>query len=252
METIFATTLLIIFGGCIGSFASMLMYRLPRDDRSMNIISPRSFCPRCKVQLKMYQLIPFFGYLLNKGKCASCKQKIEVIYLLNEILSASLIVFLVNALGLYSPFTWAIFCILIILYIQAMMDFNTLLLSQPLSVLLIIMGLGLNFGFEIFAIPLNSILGLIFGYGLLFSLNLGYRMIRHADGIGSGDFLLLGGIGSIFGASAIGPILLLASSITLMVYYLKVRDGALELPLGFGLGLGGILYCVTYITSLMP
>ena len=77
-----------------------------------------------------------------------------------------------------------------------------------------------------------------------------HKMIRGVNGIGSGDFLLLGGIGSIFGASSIGPILLLASSLTLMIYFLKKKSRSSELPLGFGLGLGAILYCVTYVSIL--
>ena len=78
-----------------------------------------------------------------------------------------------------------------ILYVQALMDFKTLLLSQPLSFLLILIGLVANLGFEIFAVPLDALLGLLFGYGLLFSINMLYKMLRSQDGIGSGDFLLL-------------------------------------------------------------
>ena len=71
-------------------------------------------------------------------------------------------------------------------------------------------------------------------------------MVRSIDGIGSGDFLLLGGIGSVFGASALGPILLIGSSITLCLYlFNKNKDK--ELPLGFGLGLAGIVYCLMFI-----
>ena len=47
-------------------------------------------------------------------------------------------------------------------------------------------------------------------------------------------------------ASAIGPILLIGSSITLCLYlFNKNKDK--ELPLGFGLGLAGIVYCLMFI-----
>ena len=69
-------------------------------------------------------------------------------------------------------------------------------------------------------------------------------MIRSKNGIGSGDFLLLGGIGSILGASAIGPILLIGSSITLCLYAVN-KDK--ELPLGFGLAIGAIFYCFLFL-----
>jgi prepilin signal peptidase PulO-like enzyme (type II secretory pathway) len=72
-------------------------------------------------------------------------------------------------------------------------------------------------------------------------------MIRGIDGIGSGDFMLLGSLGALFGASVIGPILLVGSSITLSLYAIK-KDDMKELPLGFGLGLAGIFYCLIFIS----
>jgi len=247
MEIILINALLIITGGCIGSFASMLIYRLPRLNETITIFSPRSFCRHCKIQLQIKNLIPFFSFLSSKGKCFNCMEKIDTTYLINEVFITILTLFIINTLGLLNPFSWLLLLILVILYIQAMMDFETLLLSEPLSIGLIFLGLFLNLGFKFFTVPLDSILGLIFGYGLLYSLNLLHRIIRNIDGIGSGDFLLLGAIGATFGASSIGPILLLGSSITLLVYFIKSKDESLQLPLGFGLGLSGVFYCSAFV-----
>ncbi len=123
-----------------------------------------------------------------------------------------------------------------ILYVQALMDFKTLLLSQPLSFLLILIGLVVNLGFEIFAVPLDALLGLLFGYGLLFSINMLYKMLRSQDGIGSGDFLLLSGIGSILGASAIGPILLLGLKSNNLYIYDQQRSKDQRITPGIWLG----------------
>ena len=248
MEIFLENLLFIILGGCIGSFVSMLIYRLPNPETSINIMSPRSFCPTCKTQLSLSQLIPFFGYLANKGKCSKCNKQIDGSYLFNEIFTAALLIYLINLLGLLSPMTWLIFSIVVILYVQALMDLKTLLLSQPLSFLLIFIGLVANLGFQIFAVPLDALLGIIFGYGLLFSINMLYKMLRSHDGIGSGDFLLLSGIGSILGASAIGPILLLGSSLTICIYVISKDPKIKELPLGFGLGFGSILYLLMLVT----
>jgi len=235
-------------GGCIGSFLSMLIYRLPHPNSSINILSPRSFCPNCKSSLSPADLIPFFGYLANAGRCSHCNLRIDISYLLNEIFAAVLLVALINLFGFGDLVTWLIFSIVIILYTQAMMDLKTLLLSQPLSFLLIAIGLVANLGFEFFAVPINSLLGLIFGYGLLFSVNLLYKILRSRDGIGAGDFMLLGGIGAIFGASSIGPILLLASSLTICTYLINKDSETDELPLGFGLGFGAIIYLIIFIS----
>jgi leader peptidase (prepilin peptidase)/N-methyltransferase len=244
MELVLTNLLLIALGGCLGSFVSLLIYRLPLEDNEINILKPRSFCPQCKVQLSIIQLIPFIGYLYSRGICLTCNAKINRLYLINELIIAAFILFIFNKLALAHLSSWLIVLIIISLYIQSIIDLKTLHLFQPISTILILSGLMLNVSVEFFTVPLDSFLGLIFGYGILFCINEVYKMIRSKDGIGSGDFLLLGGIGSIFGASAIGPILLIGSSITLCLYAIN-KDK--ELPLGFGVAIGAIFYCFLFL-----
>ena len=244
MELVLTNLLLIALGGCLGSFASLLIYRLPLEDSKINILKPRSFCPQCKSQLSIIQLIPFIGYLYSRGICLACNAKINRLYLFNELIITAFILFIFSKLALANLSSWLIVLIIISLYIQSIIDLQTLHLFQPISAILILSGLILNISVEFFTVPLDSFLGLIFGYGILFCINEVYKMIRSKDGIGSGDFLLLGGIGSIFGASAIGPILLIGSSITLCLYAIN-KDK--ELPLGFGLAIGAIFYCFLFL-----
>jgi prepilin signal peptidase PulO-like enzyme (type II secretory pathway) len=244
MELVLTNLLLIAFGGCLGSFASLLIYRLPLEDNEINILKPRSFCPHCKSQLSIIQLIPFMGYLYSRGICLACNAKINRLYIFNELIITAFILFIFSKLALANLSSWLIVLIIISLYIQSIIDLQTLHLFQPISAILILSGLILNISVEFFTVPLDSFLGLIFGYGILFCINEVYKMIRSKDGIGSGDFLLLGGIGSIFGASAIGPILLIGSSITLCLYAIN-KDK--ELPLGFGLAIGAIFYCFLFL-----
>jgi prepilin signal peptidase PulO-like enzyme (type II secretory pathway) len=244
MELVLTNLLLIALGGCLGSFASLLIYRLPLEDNEINIFKPRSFCPHCKSQLSIIQLIPFMGYLYSRGICLACNAKINRLYLFNELIITAFILFIFSKLPLANLSSWLIVLIIISLYIQSIIDLQTLHLFQPISAILILSGLILNISVEFFTVPLDSFLGLIFGYGILFCINEVYKMIRSKDGIGSGDFLLLGGIGSIFGASAIGPILLIGSSITLCLYAIN-KDK--ELPLGFGLAIGAIFYCFLFL-----
>src|SRR5210317_11884 len=246
MELVLTNLLLIALGGCLGSFASLLIYRLPLEDNEINILKPRSFCPHCKSQLSIIQLIPFMGYLYSRGICLTCNAKINRLYIFNELIITAFILFIFSKLALANISSWLIVLIIISLYIQSIIDLQTLHLFQPISAILILSGLILNISLEFFTVPLDSLLGLIFGYGLLFCINEVYKIIRSRDGIGSGDFLLLGGIGSIFGASAIGPILLIGSCITLLLYSVS-KDKDQELPLGFGLGIGAIFYCLLFL-----
>ena len=246
MELIFTYFFLVIFGGCLGSFTSMLIHRLPIDDHLISLSKPRSFCPQCKASLDFFQLIPFVSFLASKGKCLKCNAKIRINYLINEIVFAAFILFIFHTMDFSSLITWVIVLIFMSLYVQSMMDMETLLLSQPISIFLIIAGLGLNTFVAFFTLPIDALLGLIFGYGILFCINQLHKIIRSTDGIGSGDFLLLGGIGSVFGASSIGPILLMGSSITLGLYFLKKKKEK-QLPLGFGIGTGAIFYCLMFL-----
>ena len=246
MELIFTYFFLVIFGGCLGSFTSMLIHRLPIDDHLISLSKPRSFCPQCKATLDFFQLIPFVSFLISKGKCSKCNVKIRINYLINEIVFAALILFIFHTMDFSSLITWVIVLIFMSLYIQSMMDMETLLLSQPISIFLIIAGLSLNTFVAFFTLPIDALLGLIFGYGILFCINQLHKIIRSTDGIGSGDFLLLGGIGSVFGASSIGPILLMGSSITLGLYFLKKKKEK-QLPLGFGIGIGATFYCLMFL-----
>ncbi len=59
----------VLTGLILGSFATMLSYRLPRR---ISIIWPRSYCPVCKAQLPPRELIPLLSFAAQGGKCRSC------------------------------------------------------------------------------------------------------------------------------------------------------------------------------------
>lgn len=70
------------FGLIFGSFITCISFRIPRG---ISFVKGRSFCPTCKTYLHWYHNIPVLSYLLLKGKCASCRQKISPRYPLIEL-----------------------------------------------------------------------------------------------------------------------------------------------------------------------
>lgn len=78
-----------VFGGIMGSFITMLAYRVPRR---LSIIAPRSHCPSCRTQLQAQDLVPLFSYVMNKGQCRHCKAAIGVRYLMIEMACVVLVV----------------------------------------------------------------------------------------------------------------------------------------------------------------
>ena len=73
---------IILVGLCIASFIGSLSYRVPRG---ISIVAPRSFCVHCNTTIKPYDLIPFFSYIILRGRCRSCKKKIAFKYFAAEI-----------------------------------------------------------------------------------------------------------------------------------------------------------------------
>ena len=79
---------LFAFGGCVGSFLNVVIYRMPRG---MSIAWPGSHCPGCGVAIKWYDNIPILSWLVLRAKCRSCGTRISARYVLIELLTAVLV-----------------------------------------------------------------------------------------------------------------------------------------------------------------
>lgn len=76
-----------IFGAVMGSFLNVVAVRLSKEE---SILWPGSHCDVCNHKLKWYENIPIISYLLQKGKCRSCKAIIPISSLLIEIITGVL------------------------------------------------------------------------------------------------------------------------------------------------------------------
>ncbi len=82
--------LIFLYGIVIGSFLNVVIIRVPRKE---SIVKVRSHCENCGYQLKWFDLIPIFSYLVLGGKCRKCKTKISAQHLVLEVLNGILYVF---------------------------------------------------------------------------------------------------------------------------------------------------------------
>jgi leader peptidase (prepilin peptidase)/N-methyltransferase len=103
-----STLLALLLGLTFGSFASVLVARVPLRDS----LAGRSRCPKCKHQLTTWQNIPVFSYLLLRGRCRFCQEKISPLYLALELTSGFLFV-----IGLYIAPNWSFLALWIVLTI---------------------------------------------------------------------------------------------------------------------------------------
>lgn len=75
-----------IFGLIIGSFLNVVVLRMNTGKG----IGGRSMCFSCRKALKWYELIPVVSYVIQGGKCRSCRSHISLQYPLVELSTALL------------------------------------------------------------------------------------------------------------------------------------------------------------------
>ncbi|MCD7032912.1 prepilin peptidase [Metabacillus sp. GX 13764] len=85
--SLFIHTYLFILGAALGSFFNVVGLRVPQNQ---SIVSPGSSCPVCGHRIKPLELVPIFSYIVQKGKCKSCKTSISPIYPVMELITAIL------------------------------------------------------------------------------------------------------------------------------------------------------------------
>jgi len=77
------------FGLVVGSFMTVAVYRLPKGE---SVVRPRSRCPGCGAEIGARDNIPVLSWLLLRGKCRRCGERISAEYPLLELATAGLVV----------------------------------------------------------------------------------------------------------------------------------------------------------------
>ena len=100
MPYLFLPLSIFLFGLIIGSFLNCVIYRfalqsfaeqnLGGQEKEKGFTKGRSYCPNCKHKLAFWDLIPILSFVILRGKCRYCQQKISLQYPLVEITTAIL------------------------------------------------------------------------------------------------------------------------------------------------------------------
>ena len=234
-------------GGLWGSFANVCIYRLPRDK---GVVAGRSYCPKCKTQISWYDNIPILSYLFIQGKCRKCKKKISIQYLLVELLS--ILSFVVAYFFYGITVSTLLFIILALSFIIIFfIDLKHYIIPNSLTFPLMFIGFVKSFDpnlNELFPNYINSLIGGVFGYGIIWVIIFMYKVLRNKEGMGLGDAKLLSAIGFWFGWIAI-PIVIFSSSIVALIAVLpslikKSKNMSSQIPFGPFIILGCILYII--------
>ena len=209
------------FGACVASFLNVVAWRVPRGE---SIVSPPSHCPKCGAAIRWCQNVPILSWLALRGRCASCREPISPRYVVVELLGG--VLFLAAFLQLRdadfaSPLvvlrlavTWTWIALMIV---GSMIDFDHKLLPDFVTVGGMVLGvlyhgvlsLALFFNPPAHSIIrlfdysiIHSLLGLAFGFGLLWLIRFFGSKAFGREAMGMGDVFLMGAVGALFGPVA--------------------------------------------------
>jgi leader peptidase (prepilin peptidase)/N-methyltransferase len=206
----------------------------------LSLSKPRSRCPSCGHQLRWTENIPLLSWAWLRARCSACASPISIRYPAVELLTAAL--FAAVALRFGATAASAVYCLVVAMLIAAaLIDFDTTLLPDDLTLPLI--GLGLIAAWLQWT-PVSladASLGALFGYLSLWSVSRTYRLVRRVEGMAEGDFKLLAGLGAVLGWQMLLAIILLASAVgsAVGIYMIAGRGHQREVPIPFGPYLAG-------------
>jgi len=233
--------------GCIwGSFSNVCIYRLPADK---SVIFTRSFCPSCQKTIKWFDNIPLISFLLLKRKCRNCDYKISYQYFIVEIITAIsfTIIYYFYGISITSLLLVILSVFFVIIFFIDLKHFiipNSL--TFPLMFIGFIKSFDPNLDNSLFPNYINSLIGGVIGYLIIWLIIFVYKKIRNKEGMGLGDAKLLSAIGFWFGWVSIPFVLFLSSIIALGLslpsLINKSKNLSSQIPFGPYIILGITLY----------
>ncbi len=254
---IFQDLFVFLLGSCFGSFANVIIYRLPLNK---SLLTP-SHCVVCNKKVPWHKNIPLFGYFFAKGKCGNCNSKFSIRYPLVEFIMACL------WLGIFYnySFSWNTIEYLILsfgLVVCSFIDLDHMILPDEFTLGGIVVGFVFSF-LNPERQVIDSIIGILFGGGIFFLVGYIYHLFTGREGLGGGDVKLLAWLGSILSWQAI-PFIILTSSVlgSIVGIYISRNDKEklkAVIPFGPFIALAALLYIfglksvgIAYINLFFP
>ncbi len=245
-------------GLIVGSFLNVVILRLPKmmeqgwqrdccevldqpapDQEPISLSHPGSHCPGCGAAIKPWQNIPVISWLMLRGRCAQCGMGISVRYPAVELITGVLSGLVAWQFGFGIEALSALALIWMLVALTGI-DIDTQLLPDSITLPLLWLGLAVN----LFAVwtPLSSaVIGAMLGYGSLWSVYWLFKLVTGKEGMGYGDFKLLGALGAWFGWQAVPLMILLSSFVgaALGIAILLSKRQGRDTPMPFGPYLAG-------------
>ncbi len=202
-----------VVGLIVGSFLNVCIVRMPLE---RSIVKPRSHCVKCKNTIPWYDNIPILSYLILRGQCRFCGERISFLYFFIELLTGIIFLVFYSYFGLslvLLPYLFMMSCFIV----ATVVDFQHRIIPDEISVGGMFFGLLFSLlipelhGVEVDSLTLGSILlshlkslglsvmGVLIGGGSIYAMGILGDFLFKKESMGGGDIKLLAMIGAFMG-----------------------------------------------------
>jgi leader peptidase (prepilin peptidase)/N-methyltransferase len=247
-----ALALSTVIGMVLGSFNTVVVYRIPRDIPLGLFSHQRSRCSSCNKVIPWWNNIPLVSYVVLRGKCSRCGASIPMKYFWVELSTTILVVattWIHGSTSSLTGFAFVLETLKLLFFALALVaivfiDSEFRIIPDRFSlgtwiVAIAAAGLWTEQGF------LDALLGGFFGFGMFYGLSWAYEKIKGVEGLGFGDVKMMGWLGTWVGVSAVPFVVLFASVLGLLVGVVVMQRSKAgmqtAIPFGPFLALGGWL-----------
>ncbi len=223
------------FGAVLGSFLNVVAHRLPLKQ---SVVSPRSRCPHCETQIRSFDNVPVFSWLLLRGRCRDCSEPIPARYPLVELGTGVLLAAVALTATDLSTLLLGLALVLLLVPIT-LIDLDHRIIPNRLTAIGALTAPALVLATDPAALPEHLISGLAAGGFLLAA------ALARPGGMGMGDVKLAGVLGLFLGRTVAPAMLVALLAGTLVGAAIIARKGAADgrktaIPFGPFLALGGL------------
>lgn len=219
-----------ILGLCVGSFLNVVIYRVPKG---MSLATPSSHCPKCKYVLKWYDNIPILSYIMLRGKCRKCGEKIPLRYTLTEV--ANMLLWIISAFLFFEksiPLMVIAALASSIMLCVFFIDIEHKLVFDRFVIMLSVLGITAMF-FDPYYGWMSHLIGGIVGFVSFYSIAAIFAKLKNKECLGGGDIKLTAACGLLLGWQRLLLSVLIATvsaSIVLVILSKKAEDEEKEYP----------------------
>jgi leader peptidase (prepilin peptidase) / N-methyltransferase len=222
-------------GLMIGSFLNVVAYRLPRGE---SLVKPGSHCTTCGEAVKPWDNVPVLSWLMLRGRCRGCGERISARYPLIELATAVVFaaIAIVNGfdtdLILELPFAAMLIAV-------SGIDLEHRIIPNKIVVPMAVFGLAATA-----AVRPDFLVEALIGGAAAFTFMFVIALV-HPKGMGMGDVKLAGVMGVFLGLSVVPALLLGFLSGSLVGVAILAKHGAAGrkrgVPFAPFLALGGLV-----------